>query len=537
MLKKLKWVVQILRPIENIIDYLETKEQKKAAEQAASTSGENEMEKERRPAFKRTIAETYEARKDLYFQVSTKDLYWIVAQDRLNIDQFLRNQVQRWSSPSLPRLFTTQREPEPGLQNAIIPRLLHVDLSQFGATYAGKVVSGATEQTFALGFDAVLLLDTDVLSYLGVQTGSDAACSLATDKKIAILKLLRDLRAACPVPIVFSVSEVNAMSIQLVETMARAAIEYLIVDDTSVPAGDSYLEQLAECAKASPATVLVFKNRDTCLLLNECDEQLVTTPKSAQVLQNMKPLIEKAKSHGRRYYLFGSPIQASPSPTLHNTGFELLQQKKMSVGSVVPRSVANITLVASTSRLFDQLSDTEVEQLVQNFDHRRERNYYLCQTTDEKMLRYAANQPQFYGGSVTIPLKEKVAQFMASSSDSATAIGAINTIIRDPTTKLLHGDNTDWMGLHALVRAAFPAGDLSSKKGLVIGAGGTSLAACYCLQHQCRMQVFVYNRTEAKAKSVCDKFGTQLLTRLDNVSQHVDIVISTVRSFEYLCLC
>ena len=181
----------------------------------------------------------------------------------------------------------------------------------------------------------------------------------------------------------------------------------------------------------------------------------------------------------RAYYLFGSPIQGSPSPTLHNTGFRF-----------IPGPPARV--------------------------------YALCDTRDPERVRSILRTASFAGASVTIPHKETVMKFMDELSDAAKAIGAVNTITRLPDG-CLRGDNTDWIGLSRLVeRAGVPSGG----RALVIGGGGTALAAAYCIK-QAGMRLLVWNRTSSKAQAIADKFEGQAVDELEAVGA-VDLVIGTI---------
>lgn len=77
--------------------------------------------------------------------------------------------------------------------------------------------------------------------------------------------------------------------------------------------------------------------------------------------------------------------------------------------------------------------------------------------------------------NVTIPYKQDVIPYLDEISESAREIGAVNTIVnRDGH---LYGDNTDQMGMTALIRKL--GLDLSGKTVLILGTGGTSHTAQY----------------------------------------------------------
>ncbi len=105
------------------------------------------------------------------------------------------------------------------------------------------------------------------------------------------------------------------------------------------------------------------------------------------------------------------------------------------------------------------------------------------------------------GLSVTIPHKEEIMAFLDEIDPKARRIGAVNTVInRDGR---LFGTNTDCIGA---VRALEDVTDVSGKRVLVLGAGGSSRAVCVGL-HERGARVHIANRTPEKAEelaSICD---------------------------------
>lgn len=79
----------------------------------------------------------------------------------------------------------------------------------------------------------------------------------------------------------------------------------------------------------------------------------------------------------------------------------------------------------------------------------------------------------FRGVNVTIPYKQDVIPYLDEISETAKKIGAVNTIVNRGGR--LFGDNTDFGGMTALIRRM--GLDLSGKKTLVLGTGGTSKTA------------------------------------------------------------
>jgi len=95
------------------------------------------------------------------------------------------------------------------------------------------------------------------------------------------------------------------------------------------------------------------------------------------------------------------------------------------------------------------------------------------------------------GLNVTIPYKQAVIPYCAELSETARAIGSVNTILRRPDGSLF-GDNTDAAGFKAMLRRSGCA--LAGKKVLVLGSGGSSLTVCHVLQEERAGEIIVISR-------------------------------------------
>lgn len=106
------------------------------------------------------------------------------------------------------------------------------------------------------------------------------------------------------------------------------------------------------------------------------------------------------------------------------------------------------------------------------------------------------------GVNVTVPLKEIVPPFLDTISEDARRIGSVNTIHhRDG---LLHGDSTDGPGfLRALADLTGPVA-ASSRRALLLGAGGSARAVAFALAGQ-GWTVAITNRTRARAQELADR--------------------------------
>lgn len=76
-------------------------------------------------------------------------------------------------------------------------------------------------------------------------------------------------------------------------------------------------------------------------------------------------------------------------------------------------------------------------------------DYRLWPLKPEELEAFLVKR-DFAGINVTIPYKERVIPYLDQLSDTARAIGAVNTVVnRDGK---LYGDNTDLAGMMALIR-------------------------------------------------------------------------------------
>ena len=108
----------------------------------------------------------------------------------------------------------------------------------------------------------------------------------------------------------------------------------------------------------------------------------------------------------------------------------------------------------------------------------------------------------FRGLNVTVPHKQAVMPHLDEITDAASAIGAVNTIVRQG--HMLNGHKTDGDGfLATLLDAGFePAG----QRALLLGAGGGARAVVYTLA-RAGCAVTIHNRTAEKARRLSLEVG------------------------------
>lgn len=116
--------------------------------------------------------------------------------------------------------------------------------------------------------------------------------------------------------------------------------------------------------------------------------------------------------------------------------------------------------------------------------------YSLYEKEPEELERFLRSG-DFDGLNVTIPYKKDVIPYCAELSDTARAIGAVNTLVRRPDGTLW-GDNTDAYGFSMLVQASGAV--VRGKKALVFGSGGASATAQYVLRQMGTREIVVISR-------------------------------------------
>ncbi|MEM7408613.1 MAG: shikimate dehydrogenase [Myxococcota bacterium] len=124
--------------------------------------------------------------------------------------------------------------------------------------------------------------------------------------------------------------------------------------------------------------------------------------------------------------------------------------------------------------------------------------------------------------SVSIPHKTEVLSWVDDVDETATAIGAANTLVLDG--EHLRASNTDWLGV---VRALEPVRTLEGARAVVLGAGGTARAATYGLRAR-GASVRLLNRTVAKAEALARELGADGAGALDELGDApCDVVVNT----------
>ena len=131
------------------------------------------------------------------------------------------------------------------------------------------------------------------------------------------------------------------------------------------------------------------------------------------------------------------------------------------------------------------------------------------------------------GLNVTIPLKEKVGQYLNEISDEASIVGSVNTIVNEGGK--LYGYNTD---VYGIVETLNPyKEEINGNEVVVIGSGGASRAALYALIKDFKPEkIHIVNRTPDKAESLKEYFQAKML--YDNIYSYELVPPDLVELFQ-----
>lgn len=266
------------------------------------------------------------------------------------------------------------------------------------------------------------------------------------------------------------------------------------------PSDNAKLSLFAETHKSKPLLAINMGSLGQLSRVNNTTLTPVTHPLlpsraapgqlSAREILQARHLIGSLPSS--KFYITGSPISHSMSPTLHNAGFQAL----------------------GYPHVYERLEFAEVESGL--------------------LERY--NAPDFGGASVTMPLKLKIIPHLHTVSENAKLLGAVNTVVpytNDRGEREFYGDNTDWQAIHEAAKTNLdPSIVLSGKlETLVIGAGGTCRAAIFAMHTLGASVIYLYNRTLANAEKVKssfpESFNIVVIDSLD-LTFAPPVVVSTV---------
>lgn len=136
----------------------------------------------------------------------------------------------------------------------------------------------------------------------------------------------------------------------------------------------------------------------------------------------------------------------------------------------------------------------------------------------------------FVGVNITIPHKEYVLDLASTVTDRAALIGAANTLTFLGDGRI-QADNTDGQGFLSNIRQKLPGWSASAGPALVLGSGGAAKAIISALISDGAPQVFVANRTRARAEGLKEQFGARVepqdWTRIPDLVERSALIVNT----------
>ncbi|MCB2072767.1 MAG: shikimate dehydrogenase [Novosphingobium sp.] len=131
--------------------------------------------------------------------------------------------------------------------------------------------------------------------------------------------------------------------------------------------------------------------------------------------------------------------------------------------------------------------------------------YRACHVRPDELADYLSRRrgdTRWRGCNVTIPHKEAIARLVDELAPAASAVGAVNAVVRKGDANLF-GTNTDVDG----VAEAIAGIELARRHAVVIGGGGAARAAFACLADAGCASVTVLARTIGKASRAAEECG------------------------------
>ncbi len=185
----------------------------------------------------------------------------------------------------------------------------------------------------------------------------------------------------------------------------------------------------------------------------------------------------------KKFGIIGNPIKHSLSPTLHNYWFE-----KYKIN-------ADYSII----------------------DMKEENLHEIAKKIKEKTLS---------GINITLPYKQKIVPHLDLLVNDAEITSSVNTVyLKDGNT--LVGENTDVFGLQAAYLKEVD--NISTKKSLVMGAGGVSASVILSLQKSGVRDISITNRTKEKCVFLKKKFKNLQIVEWANLEDEIknfDIIIN-----------
>ncbi len=147
-----------------------------------------------------------------------------------------------------------------------------------------------------------------------------------------------------------------------------------------------------------------------------------------------------------------------------------------------------------------------------------------CPESEQQLIPELFAHPNFIGSNVTIPLKKRIVSYLDELDETASEIGAVNTVVPDGKG-LLVGYNTDSYGFMAPLKQVH-----GIHTAVVLGTGGASRAVCYALSTFGVEKLYLVSRTSKKQENHSD-FPSDVqrigYDALGDAIRHSELIVNT----------
>ena len=151
-------------------------------------------------------------------------------------------------------------------------------------------------------------------------------------------------------------------------------------------------------------------------------------------------------------------------------------------------------------------------------------DYMLFEKQPEELPSFLRSD-SFSGINVTIPYKKDVIPYLDSLTDRASALGAVNTIVRKQDGTLI-GHNTDYFGFQSLLQRS--GLNVAGKKVLVLGSGGASATVVSVLKDASARVVIVSRGGSDNYGNLSQQIDASVIVNTTPVGMYPDVGISPV---------
>ncbi|MCW9712088.1 shikimate dehydrogenase [Aliifodinibius salicampi] len=180
---------------------------------------------------------------------------------------------------------------------------------------------------------------------------------------------------------------------------------------------------------------------------------------------NLTSFLESQEVTRPHYVLFGNPVEHSLSPLMHNLALEY-------------------------------------------YDMEERYHAVELQSNELSILASYLNKDTLKGANITIPYKQKIAEYLDEIDSAARAVGAVNTIVKKDYR--LKGYNTDVSGFLAPLEDYLD--DIMGGRSIIFGTGGASRALVTALSRVGMEEIYLVSRKPARINSFNSFENVQIIS-------------------------